>query len=544
MLFNNRIDYMATPKALSQLEKTNGFVESLQKRDDVVAVTWGSKLKMEEHLLDDGRFCSIFQVSAKDKSAEKKAKKEAKKSKKKKSKSSKSKKSSKDDDDEDRAEFDDGSDISLRGGSTTAIPKSAWQQYTLKCLDVNMNPKEFVFAAMDLLHEAGLLASMNHPNVIRLRGVCSDNLVDAYSDNTRRGYFFLYELMAGGSLRKKLSTWNQVLQKQQKQRSQAEGGGGSGFFLRRSTASTDSLKSAASEAAASIQNQQQRPSILGRASILSPRLSVSSAGSTEVNNIELPTLEERLKDVALVVAKAMNYLHFSSIAYRSLNPETGIGYDSEGKLYLCDMGLARKLQDGVGTLSTRGMNPFYKAPEYVLKEKQLRSKQGNGGAIDLRKADVFSFGLILYEIVTLTNPFEKYYVNVEQQQQLDVSNHTKHTESTNIDVETFEKEVLIGGERPSLDQYKNIPFFLKSLIISCWNENPNKRPCFSEIVKWLEEIIENQECPLSPVAVVKPSATIRKKLRSSSYLSTSLHGERRGASSTRKRYNSLVVKNL
>ena len=66
MLFNNRFDYMATPKALAQLEKTNVFVDSLKQRDNVQEVAWNN-VTYEEHL-GDGRYCSLFHVKVKQRS--------------------------------------------------------------------------------------------------------------------------------------------------------------------------------------------------------------------------------------------------------------------------------------------------------------------------------------------------------------------------------------------------------------------------------------------------------------------------------------------
>jgi len=80
------------------------------------------------------------------------------------------------------------------------------------------------------------------------------------------------------------------------------------------------------------------------------------------------------------------------------------------------------------------------------------------------KADVYSFGIILWEIVTRDVPY-------------------KH----HSDYNTFFKAVCYDHERPPLPP--DIMPSLKYLITSCWDHNPKNRPSFDEIVFRISEVM-------------------------------------------------------
>jgi serine/threonine protein kinase len=121
--------------------------------------------------------------------------------------------------------------------------------------------------------------------------------------------------------------------------------------------------------------------------------------------IEGGTLEERLAagpldvaEVSLVMHQAGAALicaHDQGVVHRDVKP-ANVLIDDHGNCYLSDFGLAKVLQDSIRlTASGVGMGtPAYMSPE-----------QGQGGQVDER-SDVYSLGVMLYELVTGKVPFE------------------------------------------------------------------------------------------------------------------------------------------
>src|ERR1700674_10607 len=116
----------------------------------------------------------------------------------------------------------------------------------------------------------------------------------------------------------------------------------------------------------------------------------------------LPDLREALA-IAAQVADALNEAHARGIIHRDIKPEN-IMLTTRNQVKVLDFGLAKVLRDSsiieadtASMLSIPGMGRGtvpYMSPEKV-----------RGGALDCR-SDIFSFGTVLYELLSGRRPFE------------------------------------------------------------------------------------------------------------------------------------------
>ncbi|KAK4795047.1 hypothetical protein SAY86_013041 [Trapa natans] len=157
---------------------------------------------------------------------------------------------------------------------------------------------------------------------------------------------------------------------------------------------------------------------------------------------------------ALDIARGMNYLHENrpAIIHRDLEP-SNILRDDSGHLKVADFGVSKLLTvKEHQPLTCLDASCRYVAPE-VFKE----------GGYDT-KVDVFSFALILQEMVEGCPPF-----------------------SAKVDNDVL--KAYTARERPPFRaSSRRYAHGLKELIEECWNEKPGKRPSFRAIIARLEHI--------------------------------------------------------
>jgi len=161
---------------------------------------------------------------------------------------------------------------------------------------------------------------------------------------------------------------------------------------------------------------------------------------------------ERLT-VARNIATAVNYLHDLNIIYRDMKPEN-IGFDVKGVVKLFDFGLAKelhpedKLANGTYKLTGNTGSIRYMAPEVANKLPYNYS------------ADVYSFGIMLWEIVSMEIPFK--FFN-----------------------QAMIREMVVNfGNRPDIDE--SWPVEVQTLIKTCWSDSCRKRPNFAAIIGVLD----------------------------------------------------------
>ncbi|MBV9280915.1 MAG: serine/threonine protein kinase, partial [Chloroflexi bacterium] len=104
----------------------------------------------------------------------------------------------------------------------------------------------------------------------------------------------------------------------------------------------------------------------------------------------------RVKRLAQQVASALAYAHKRAIVHRDIKPDN-IMVVGDDHVKVTDFGIARVLRTGATLNTATGMTigtPLYMAPEQI-----------EGHKVDGR-ADIYSFGAVLYQMVTGRPPFE------------------------------------------------------------------------------------------------------------------------------------------
>lgn len=108
-----------------------------------------------------------------------------------------------------------------------------------------------------------------------------------------------------------------------------------------------------------------------------------------------PLFPEDVLRIISRVGEALQYAHDQGVLHRDIKP-SNILLDMRGEPYLTDFGLARAVQSGESTMSAEVMlgTPHYISPEQARGETDLDAR-----------TDVYSLGIVLYELVTGRVPF-------------------------------------------------------------------------------------------------------------------------------------------
>lgn len=161
--------------------------------------------------------------------------------------------------------------------------------------------------------------------------------------------------------------------------------------------------------------------------------------------------EKRRIKMAIDVAKGMNCLHTSvpTIVHRDLK-SPNLLVDNNWTVKVCDFGLSRlKHSTFLSSKSTAG-TPEWMAPEV------LRNEQSN------EKCDVYSFGVILWELATLRMPWSG--------------------------MNPMQVVGAVGFQDRRLDIPKEIDPLVARIIWECWQKDPNLRPSFAQLTTALKTV--------------------------------------------------------
>jgi serine/threonine protein kinase len=166
-------------------------------------------------------------------------------------------------------------------------------------------------------------------------------------------------------------------------------------------------------------------------------------------------LMDRLQ-TSIDIASAVTYLHERRVLFRDLKP-ANVGYSAEGTLKIFDFGLAVEI-------------PYHADPETTFK---LAGNTGTSRYMAVEvirkepynlKADVFSYSILLWEIMALAKPYEG------------LLGHQ------------VKESVAVFGERPAIP--RSWPVAIRRLLRRGWSESIPNRPTMEEMYKTLTKVHE------------------------------------------------------
>jgi len=305
----------------------------------------------------------------------------------------------------------------LGEGGYCLVQKVIWKGKTLarKQLKPTLGPHHHCVGTRDLATEGALLAGLQHPNIIKVYGVSQSDLQACIMKE--EGAFILLDCL-DSTLGDRIRQWKRE----------------------------DEGMPPSSSPCPTTDNKTR--TLARQSSGWWSNLFVN--GDASQCAVWNGLVRQRVPKL-LQVAQALAYLHKRGVMYRDLKPDN-IGLDGDGNIRLLDFGLATTSTSSSELAGSRR----YMAPEVI-----------RPNAWYTKSVDVYSFGILLYYVLTLEKPFAKY-----------------------SGLEHYEK-VVEGGERPEIPEWW--PKSMQRLVGQCWSAYPSERPDMQSIVRTLQRIVRQGE---------------------------------------------------
>jgi len=168
-------------------------------------------------------------------------------------------------------------------------------------------------------------------------------------------------------------------------------------------------------------------------------------------------LKSRLK-LAKHIADGMNNLSACGIIHRDLKP-ANILVDENYVAAITDYGVSRSVSNLELNYTLGVGSPLFMAPELLAGSVKIYGTE----------VDIYSFGILLYQVVTTRVPYSEHKFETFFQ---------------------FVDQVQVKGARPSFSNL-NVPKSLEDLTKACWSPNPKERKSFFYCSQILTNEIDN-----------------------------------------------------
>ncbi|GAM20944.1 hypothetical protein SAMD00019534_041190 [Acytostelium subglobosum LB1] len=175
-----------------------------------------------------------------------------------------------------------------------------------------------------------------------------------------------------------------------------------------------------------------------------------------------------IHNMAAEAAQALEFIHSKSLIHRDVKSANFLVKD-DFSVKLIDFGTSKMMQNQLN-MTVIG-TPIYMAEEVIRGEKYQQS------------ADVYSFGIVLWELFTREKPFDGMH--------------------------EFERVTyVLKGGRPAIPD--TVPPIISELIQRCWHANPTMRPNFKSVLKTL--YVMSHPAPLESVLTVVPMVDVNVRM--------------------------------
>ncbi|KAG2374413.1 hypothetical protein C9374_010697 [Naegleria lovaniensis] len=213
------------------------------------------------------------------------------------------------------------------------------------------------------------------------------------------------------------------------------------------------------------------------------------------------------------IANGMHYLHSLKpklILHRDLKPGN-ILLDDRDRCKVCDFGLAKMMGQTFNSALTNNIGTlFYMAPECFVDDNLSPTWSDETDNLRLTKLDVYSFGIIMYELLFEETPYNMTSEKLDYFSENEPSS-TMHNslaflpqflykqlrpkipfKDANQEYEWCKQFVYKDPSMLSLKETVCVFNKLVELMKQAWDQNPHNRPSFQTISQMLQNILDEK----------------------------------------------------